>query len=111
LDDPTLGQRTYHELHFFCSHCGDPFIDPKSLNKETGETKAKPFVVHEGWAYCEGCNLKMNKPRCRACGEPIMEDVLKAMNKTWHEECFVCDVSTVVWISYEGRVGLSINDI
>ena len=30
LDDPTLGKRTYHTQHFFCSECGDPFLDPSA---------------------------------------------------------------------------------
>jgi len=28
LDDPALGKRTYHEQHFFCAECGDPFLTP-----------------------------------------------------------------------------------
>ena len=30
LDDPELGKRTYHEQHFFCAECGDPFLPPAS---------------------------------------------------------------------------------
>ncbi|KAG6890254.1 hypothetical protein C0992_002663 [Termitomyces sp. T32_za158] len=28
LDDPALGKRAYHEQHFFCAECGDPFLAP-----------------------------------------------------------------------------------
>jgi len=39
LDDPALGKRTYHEQHFFCAECGDPFLTPtsSSLSSRTGE--------------------------------------------------------------------------
>ncbi|KIR32036.1 LIM domain-containing protein [Cryptococcus deuterogattii MMRL2647] len=40
LDDEILGQRYYHELHFFCSECGDPFLDP-SKSSAPGTEKSK----------------------------------------------------------------------
>ncbi|KAI6116325.1 hypothetical protein F5141DRAFT_659579 [Pisolithus sp. B1] len=37
LDDPALGKRTYHEQHFFCSECGDPFLAPSGTTARSGE--------------------------------------------------------------------------
>ncbi|CAG8758561.1 9048_t:CDS:2, partial [Acaulospora colombiana] len=28
-----LGKRTYHEQHFFCAECGDPFLAPRQTRK------------------------------------------------------------------------------
>lgn len=36
LDDPGLGgTRMYHEQHFFCAECGDPFLAPKQEQRKT----------------------------------------------------------------------------
>jgi paxillin len=99
LDVPVLGLRYYHDLHFFCSQCGDPFMDPKSLRKITSQVNedapqplAKPFVVHDGWPYCETCMVNLHSPRCQACKKPIVDEVIKADGKQYHPECFVCVV-------------------
>lgn len=103
IDDPALGgKKTYHELHFFCANCGDPFVDPKARGTDTHAPddadgmhgyQAKPFTVHNGFAYCESCNLKLHKPKCTNCKMPIQNDVLRALDRNWCEDCFVCEVS------------------
>lgn len=35
-------------------------------------------------------------PRCGACGGPILENFVSALNKQWHPDCFVCRVSGVL---------------
>lgn len=46
LDDDALGKRTYHEQHFFCAECGDPFLTPKQERKtrqlENGMLEGRP---------------------------------------------------------------------
>jgi hypothetical protein len=44
LDDDVLGKRTYHEQHFFCAECGDPFLAPKQERK----TRILPNGMLEG---------------------------------------------------------------
>ncbi|OWZ26148.1 LIM domain-containing protein [Cryptococcus neoformans Tu259-1] len=104
LDDEILGQRYYHELHFFCSECGDPFLDPSKSSapgtekgkqgggsdgqEEDGETNE--FVIHKGHPYCERCHLRLHKPKCKACTLPIPDVAISAMGAKWHKECFVC---------------------
>lgn len=101
LDDPILGQRFYHELHFFCSECGDPFLDPsrssapgtertRSTDAEEEETNA--FVIQKGHPYCERCHLRLHKPKCKGCRKPIPDMAVEAMGGKWHQECFVCEV-------------------
>lgn len=96
-----LGQRFYHELHFFCSECGDPFLDPSKSSapgtefagprQDDGETS--DFVIHKGHPYCERCHLRLHKPKCKGCKQPIPDVALTALGSQWHAECFVCDVS------------------
>ncbi|TXT11002.1 hypothetical protein VHUM_01753 [Vanrija humicola] len=102
LDDDVLGQRFYHELHFFCSECGDPFLDPSKSSapgtefagprQDDGETS--DFVIHKGHPYCERCHLRLHKPKCRGCKQPIPDVALTALGSKWHAECFVCDNCT-----------------
>ncbi|EJC99256.1 uncharacterized protein FOMMEDRAFT_170574 [Fomitiporia mediterranea MF3/22] len=77
LDDPALGKRTYHEQHFFCAECGDPFLAPspaKSYSKRSGPNEINikgdgafdvaldedgeevGFTVFRGHPYCEACH-------------------------------------------------------
>ncbi|WFC97448.1 hypothetical protein MYAM1_000162 [Malassezia yamatoensis] len=62
VDDACLGQRSYHELHFFCAGCGDPFLDPKEPgsplpdttdNESLSEYGGRSFYVHGAHPYCE----------------------------------------------------------
>lgn len=96
--------RYYHDLHFFCANCGDPFMDPKVASSTAGSERgkiqvdaegrvlsgSKAFVVWKGYPYCEGCHDNLHKPRCKACKRPILGDVITALKGKWHPECFVC---------------------
>ncbi|WAQ88675.1 hypothetical protein PtA15_10A94 [Puccinia triticina] len=111
LDDASLpdGPRHYHKLHLFCSECGDPFIDPKSLEERSRISRAsapaplpqdhhispppadpKPFVMFNGFPYCEKCDIRLHRPKCFACKAPIVADFVNALNKLFHSHCFVC---------------------
>lgn len=98
IDDAQLGERSYHELHFFCASCGDPFLDPKDLpspkpdaSVDTDEGYAgKPFFVQGAHPYCEKCHTRLHKPKCKACRLPIEHDVVRALRADWHPDCFVC---------------------
>ncbi|KAK6906895.1 hypothetical protein I203_100882 [Kwoniella mangroviensis CBS 8507] len=104
LNDPVLGQRYYHELHFFCSECGDPFLDPSKSSapgtekirggsndgEEEEDNETSAFVIQKGHPYCEKCHLRLHKPKCKACNLPIPDLAINAMGAKWHKECFVC---------------------
>ncbi|KAM0752440.1 hypothetical protein T439DRAFT_379500 [Meredithblackwellia eburnea MCA 4105] len=88
---PPVGTRTYHALHFFCADCGDPFVDPKSLAKGREGTLADPYMVHEGYAYCFKCDVRLWKPKCsKGCKKGIGGDWVEALGAKWHPECFCC---------------------
>lgn len=116
LDDPALGgQRYYHELHFFCAECGDPFLDPNATSAAPPAARGKlfgegdgdddvGFIVFNGHPYCESCHVRLRMPRCGSsaksgragppgvgCGKPIREEAIEALGRKWHWKCFTCD--------------------
>lgn len=74
---------TWHQGHFFCAECGDPF------------DSSSRFVEKDGYAWCVGCYTKRFSGRCKKCKRPVTETVVKALGGEWHEECFCCDVSLI----------------
>ncbi|KDQ07347.1 hypothetical protein BOTBODRAFT_192476 [Botryobasidium botryosum FD-172 SS1] len=114
LDDPALGgKRYYHELHFFCAECGDPFLDPsRSSAAPPGTVPPKSpyldddddvgFTVYQGHPYCEACHVRLRMPRCGSgarggivpgvgCGRSIRQEAVEALGRKWHRDCFVCE--------------------
>lgn len=103
LDDEALGKRTYHEQHFFCAECGDPFLPPSSgsggltvtgdgefdLDNDVG------FTVYKGHPYCEACHVRLRMPKCKRCKKSIRDGMraVEALGGKWCWECFVCVVS------------------
>lgn len=101
-------ERCYHDLHFFCANCGDPFLDPKvsssaagsdpmadMIEDEDGKVRfgGREFVVHKGYPYCEKCHVNLHKPKCKGCKKPIIEtDFLTALKAKWHLDCFCCQI-------------------
>ncbi|KAJ2957227.1 hypothetical protein NQZ79_g7048 [Umbelopsis isabellina] len=67
----------YHEGHFFCRECGNPF-------DEGG------FMVHDGHPYCEKDYLKKFGQKCMGCDDYISGEFLNALGGDWHKHCFVC---------------------
>ncbi|RMZ80478.1 hypothetical protein DV737_g2995, partial [Chaetothyriales sp. CBS 132003] len=85
---------TYHEDHFFCAECGDPF------------SSSTPFVEHNGYAYClwaaSGMNTALSvmnagvtleakaasSSEMSLCGRRTRRDG-KALPRKWKREQFV----------------------
>lgn len=102
--DGETKERCYHELHFFCANCGDPFLDPKAAGSaagsdpglmtadENGKVKhgGMEFIVHKGYPYCEKCHINLHKPKCKGCKKPIVHDLISALGGKYHPECFTC---------------------
>jgi paxillin len=69
--------RCYHPDHFTCTVC----------STRIGVTS---YFEQEGQALCGTCYHKHFSPPCTRCGEPISNQLLTALGKRWHPECFVC---------------------
>ncbi|XP_059098199.1 PDZ and LIM domain protein Zasp-like isoform X1 [Tigriopus californicus] len=71
--------KTWCPNHFSCAQasCG------KSL-QDCG------FVEEQGHLVCEACYGQYYAPECEKCRKKILGNTLKAMNKTFCPECFVC---------------------
>lgn len=106
LDDPELGKRTYHEQHFFCAECGDPFLPPASPGAPSrtfagdGAFTASAeddvgFTVYKGHPYCEACHVRLRMPKCKKCKKSIRDGMqaVEALGGKWCWECFTCAVS------------------
>ncbi|KAJ6577186.1 hypothetical protein B0H19DRAFT_549089 [Mycena capillaripes] len=101
LDDPQLGKRTYHEQHFFCAECGDPFLPP-SLPASKGELAFSGdgafvsddvgFTVYRGHPYCEACHVRLRLPKCKKCKRSIRDgdEAVEALGGKWCWACFCC---------------------
>ncbi|OJT07497.1 Paxillin [Trametes pubescens] len=101
LDDPELGKRTYHEQHFFCAECGDPFLPPADPGAPSrtfagdGEFAADDdvgFTVYRGHPYCETCHVRLRMPKCKKCKKSIRDGMqaVEALGGKWCWECFTC---------------------
>uniref|UniRef100_A0A8C2PYT0 LIM domain-containing protein n=1 Tax=Cyprinus carpio TaxID=7962 RepID=A0A8C2PYT0_CYPCA len=73
----------YHEQCFVCAQCFQQF--PEGL-----------FYEFEGRKYCEHDFQMLFAPCCHQCGEFIIGRVIKAMNNSWHPDCFCCDICQAV---------------
>ncbi|OWF39258.1 LIM and senescent cell antigen-like-containing domain protein 1 isoform X2 [Mizuhopecten yessoensis] len=71
----------WHTKCFVCAQCFQPF--PEGI-----------FYEFEGRKYCEHDFHVLFAPCCGKCGEFIIGRVIKAMNGSWHPNCFRCEICT-----------------
>ncbi|XP_041790970.1 leupaxin isoform X2 [Chelmon rostratus] len=71
-----LGE-VWHPEHFVCVAC-------KMELSTTG------FFEREGQPYCDKDYHQLFAPRCAYCKGPIMQNILTALDQTWHPEHFFC---------------------
>jgi len=67
----------WHADCYVCQNC------KKKL--EDDDVKAK-----KNRPFCKKCYTELFCPVCYGCSKPITGGVLKALDATWHKECFVC---------------------
>jgi hypothetical protein len=75
-----LGEH-WHNGHFFCAECGDPF--------EHGMT----HIEKDGYAWCVSCQTKRTErraPKCKKCKKAVIGQYVQALGGEWHDECFRC---------------------
>ncbi|CAG8527973.1 6055_t:CDS:2 [Ambispora gerdemannii] len=69
--------KSWHNGHFFCRECGEPFADGG-------------FMVNDGFPYCKKDWVKNFASKCKGCTEPINGEYVNALKGMWHRDCFVC---------------------
>ncbi|KIH44079.1 LIM domain protein [Ancylostoma duodenale] len=62
-----------------CAQCFEPFPDGI-------------YFEFEGRKYCEHDFHVLYAPCCGKCNEFIVGRVIKAMNASWHPDCFRCEL-------------------
>ena len=92
----------------FCSHCDEGFEEKEKLVNTNGEILHqrcfvcaqcfKPFdkteIYYEfgGRKYCEHDFQVLFAPCCGKCRQFIIGRVIKALNNSWHPNCFNCQL-------------------
>nr|XP_057928984.1 leupaxin isoform X1 [Doryrhamphus excisus] len=68
---------TWHPEHFVCAVC-------KTELSTTG------YFEREGRPYCTKDYHQLFSPRCAYCKGPIVQNILTALDQTWHPDHFFC---------------------
>ncbi|XP_041639496.1 filamin-binding LIM protein 1 [Cheilinus undulatus] len=78
LSEPAIEalNRTYHDGCFQCRSCHSPLAGKHYYNKA-------------GTPLCEDC-YQASLELCWACGEPITDHVIRALERAYHLTCFTC---------------------
>ncbi|KAG7488148.1 hypothetical protein MATL_G00030430 [Megalops atlanticus] len=71
-----LGE-VWHPEHFVCVVCGV-------------ELGTCGFFERDGKAYCEKDYQSLFAPRCAYCKGPILQNILTALDRSWHPDHFFC---------------------
>jgi len=72
-------QMQWHLDHLLCNACGKDFADGTQVCEGI-----------DGFAYCPEHWQKTFCPQCGTCGKPIVGPTINAMNKSFHDACFIC---------------------
>lgn len=104
----TLNSNTLLAGPLFCSHCDEGFEEKEKIVNTNGEILHqqcyvcaqcfKPFdqteVYYEfgGRKYCEHDFQVLFAPCCGKCRQFIIGRVIKALNNSWHPNCFNCQL-------------------
>ncbi|KAG9510098.1 LIM domain-containing protein unc-97 [Fragariocoptes setiger] len=69
----------WHIDCFVCSRCFQPFKDNE-------------YFEFEGRKYCHDDFKRLYAPCCSKCGTFIIGRVIRAMHRSWHPDCFECQI-------------------
>jgi hypothetical protein len=92
----------------FCSHCDEGFEEKEKFVNTNGEVlhqrcfvcaqcfkpfdKAEIYYEFGGRKYCEHDFQVLFAPCCGKCRQFIIGRVIKALNNSWHPNCFNCQL-------------------
>lgn len=70
--------KSWHPEHFACRECKNPIVEAT-------------FNEKEGEPVCTNCYKLKYSDICAYCHQAITEKTIKALDKTWHEDHFICN--------------------
>lgn len=109
--DDGAGEMPYCEEHFHqlfspkCAECLDPIMSGQDMWRAMGRKYHKDcfvcticscsfpdgeFFGEGGRPYCETHYMELFGTKCYHCDKYITDEILNALDKTWHKECFIC---------------------
>ncbi|KAI4470110.1 paxillin-related [Holotrichia oblita] len=68
---------TWHQDHFICALCKVPIV-------------GQNFIERDGRAVCQKCFEEKIADKCKACGKPVVDKIIVALDAKWHADCFKC---------------------
>lgn len=80
---PVIGEaiaalaKVWHPEHFVCC------VDDKEIGQD-------PYYTWNGNIYCMDHYQELFSPECSKCSRPILDNLISAMDKSFHADCFVC---------------------
>lgn len=80
---PVIGEaiaalgKVWHPEHFVCC------VDDREIGQD-------PYYTWNGNIYCTSHYQELFSPECSKCSRPILDNLISAMDKSFHAECFVC---------------------
>lgn len=63
--------KVYHQDHFRCKRCSATLM-------------GTPYQFYRDRAYCADCHTAKLTDRCAQCNEPILQDKIEALGKSWY---------------------------
>jgi len=89
-----VGTRTYHRLCVKCVQCRRSLAGLEVFERG-------------GYPVCQNCHITRPFYPCAGCSLPISGEILVAMDKNWHQQCFVCTTCKQPFDAgfYRGRDG------
>ena len=86
--------KNWHPDHLRCCECNQP------INSVIEEK--------DGKAYCHKDYQKLFGICCNKCHEPILSGgYITALDKPWHVDCFVCNVSMIYKVFFKNNIKLN----
>lgn len=73
-------EQTYHKDCFACRDCSVNLADRSTVE-----------IAEDGHLYCEEDFFKRFGPKCPVCSEVLEGKVVQALDKSYHQKCFVCN--------------------
>lgn len=72
----------WHNGHFFCADCSEPFSGTDN------------YYVKDGHTLCENCHLEKMAIKCWKCQYKCSPMVIEALGRQWCNSCFSCEECT-----------------